>query len=150
LTRPCGRSSTSWTSAIRPSRTRCRATRSPSRLVSSASAAAASGAHASNENRTPIYYKKLVFISYFNAGVRAVDIRDPYHPQEAAYYIPATTSDTDVRCRDNDIPATCKVVIQTNNVEVDDRGLVYIVNGANTGLHILELDGRTRDTFLGR
>jgi hypothetical protein len=41
-------------------------------------------------------------------------------------------------------------VIQTNNVEVDDRGLVYIVNGANTGLHILELDGRTRDTFLGR
>ena len=34
----------------------------------------------------------------------------------------------------------CKVAIQTNNVEVDDRGYVYIVDRANTGMHILELN----------
>ena len=103
------------------------------------------GAHASNESFTPIYYGRLVFISYFNAGVRAVDIRDPYRPQEVAFYIPAITEKTDKRC----VPAAgggeaCKVAIQTNNVEVDDRGYIYIVDRANTGMHILELTGAAR------
>ena len=39
------------------------------------------GTHSSNESFTPIYYKRILFLAYFNAGVRAVDIRDPYHPQ---------------------------------------------------------------------
>jgi hypothetical protein len=103
------------------------------------------GAHASNESFTPIYYRRLVFISYFNAGVRVVDIRDPYRPQEVAFYIPAITEKTDKRC----VPVTgggetCKVAIQTNNVEVDDRGYIYIVDRANTGMHILELTGAAR------
>jgi len=38
----------------------------------------------------------------------------------------------------------CKVAIQTNNVEVDERGYVYIVDRANTGVHILELTGEAR------
>ena len=38
----------------------------------------------------------------------------------------------------------CKTAIQTNNVEVDDRGYIYIVDRANTGLHILELTGAAR------
>jgi hypothetical protein len=29
-------------------------------------------------------------------------------------------------------------------VEVDDRGYVYVVDRANTGLHILELTGNAR------
>jgi hypothetical protein len=41
------------------------------------------GPHSSQESFTPIYYGRLVFIAYFNAGVRAVDIRDPFHPREA-------------------------------------------------------------------
>jgi len=32
-------------------------------------------------------------------------------------------------------------VIQTNNVATDDRGYIYIVDRANTGLHILQLTG---------
>ena len=47
------------------------------------------GAHSSNENLTPIYYKKLMFFSYFNAGVRVVDVHDAYHFTEVASYIPA-------------------------------------------------------------
>jgi hypothetical protein len=39
----------------------------------------------------------------------------------------------------------CKVVIQTNNVEVDERGFVYLVDRANTGLHIVELTGTAHD-----
>jgi len=35
-------------------------------------------------------------------------------------------------------------VIQTNNVATDDRGCIYIVDRANTGLHILELDGQAK------
>ncbi len=38
----------------------------------------------------------------------------------------------------------CKVAIQTNNVEVDDRGYIYAVDRANTGMHILELTGPAR------
>jgi hypothetical protein len=32
----------------------------------------------------------------------------------------------------------------TNNVEVDDRGYIYIVDRGGLGLHILELTGEAR------
>ncbi|HZZ92315.1 MAG TPA: hypothetical protein VFE23_07120 [Usitatibacter sp.] len=102
------------------------------------------GSHSSNENMTPIYYKRMVFIAFFNAGVRALDIRDPYHPKEVAYYIPATTDKTDKRCVGKGVEQHCKVAIQTNNVDVDDRGYIYIVDRADTGLHILQLTGDAR------
>ena len=101
------------------------------------------GAHSSNEHITPIYDKRIVFVAYFNAGVRALDIRDPWTPKEIGYFIPATTARTDPRCLASD-PKNCKVAIQTTNVDVDDRGLIYIVDRANTGLHILELTGPAR------
>jgi hypothetical protein len=34
------------------------------------------GTHSSHET-TDIYYRRIVFIAHFNAGVRALDIRDP-------------------------------------------------------------------------
>jgi hypothetical protein len=102
------------------------------------------GTHSSQESFTPIYYKRLMFLAYFNAGVRAVDIREPFSPREAAYYIPAVTKNTAKRCVKVDGAERCKVAIQTNNVEVDDRGYIYIVDRANTGLHILELTGAAR------
>ena len=102
------------------------------------------GAHSSNENMTPIYYKRVVFIAFFNARVRALDIRDPLRPKEIGYFIPAVTEKTDKRCVTVGGAERCKVAIQTNNVEVDDRGFIYIVDRANTGLHILELAGEAR------
>ena len=36
------------------------------------------------------------------------------------------------------------MAIQSNNVEVDDRGYIYVGDRANTGLHILELAGAAR------
>lgn len=102
------------------------------------------GSHSSNESMAPVFYKRVVFIAFFNAGVRALDIRDPYHPKEIGYYIPAVTEHTDKRCVGSGASEKCKVAIQTNNVEVDERGYVYIVDRANTGLHILELTGEAR------
>ena len=103
------------------------------------------GNHSSNESFAPVYYRRLMFFAWFNAGVRALDIRDPYHPREVAHYIPATMPRTDKRCVKVDGGGErCKIAIQTNNVEVDDRGFVYIVDRANTGVHILELTGAAR------
>jgi hypothetical protein len=97
------------------------------------------GSHSSNESMAPIYYGKTAFITYFNAGVRAVDVRDPYNPKEIGYFIPAITKNTDKRCIKIDGKDVCKVAIQSNNVETDDRGYIYVADRANTGLHILEL-----------
>ena len=102
------------------------------------------GSHSSNESMAPVYYKKMTFIAFFNAGVRALDIRDPYHPVEVGYFIPSITAATDKRCVTVDGKERCKVAIQTNNVETDDRGYIYIVDRANTGMHILELTGPAR------
>jgi len=86
------------------------------------------GAHSSHENFTPIYYRRLMFIAHFNAGVRVLDIRDPYRPREVAHYVPESGGRT----------------VTTNNVEVDDRGYIYIVDRHGLGLHVLELAGAAR------
>ena len=93
---------------------------------------------------SPVFYKKLAFVTFFNAGVRAIDVRDPYSPKEVGYFIPAITEATDKRCIRVDGQQQCKIAIQTNNVETDDRGYIYIVDRANTGMHILELTGEAR------
>jgi hypothetical protein len=102
------------------------------------------GPHSSNESFSPIYYGRLAFIAYFNAGVRAVDIRDPFHPTEAGFYIPSVTAKTDKRCIEVSGAPRCKTAIQTNNVDVDDRGFIYLADRADTGLHIVELTGAAR------
>jgi len=99
------------------------------------------GSHSSNENQPPMYAGKMIFVAWFNAGVRAVDIRDPFNPKEAGFYIPATTEKTDKRCVKTEQGERCKVAIQTNNLDLDDRGNIYIVDRANTGMHILEYTG---------
>jgi len=102
------------------------------------------GAHASNENQPPMYAKRVLFVTWFNAGVRAIDIRDPYRLKEIGYFIPAITDKTVQRCVKTPQGARCKIEIQSNNVEVDDRGYIYIADRVNTGLHIIELTGAAR------
>lgn len=86
------------------------------------------GAHSSNESFTPVYYRRILFIAHFNAGVRALDIRDPYQPREIAYFVPQSSGRA----------------VTTNNVEVDDRGFIYIVDRHGLGMHVLQLTGAAR------
>jgi hypothetical protein len=102
------------------------------------------GAHASQEDMSPVFYKKLAFVTFFNAGVRVIDVRDPFQPKEVGYFIPSITEATDKRCIRGSNPPACKVAIQSNNLETDDRGYIYVVDRANTGLHILEVTGEAR------
>ena len=51
---------------------------------------------------------------------------------------------TEERCAEIDGIEECFFAIQTNNVEVDERGFVYLFDRANTGLHIVELTGEAR------
>jgi hypothetical protein len=103
------------------------------------------GSHAVNESTDPVYFKKLAFITYFSGGVRAVDIRDPYQPKEVGYFVPAMTEATDKRCSKIEGVERCSHSIWSNNVETDDRGFIYVTDRNNTGLHILELTGDTRE-----
>ena len=56
--------------------------------------------------------------------LRAIDIADPLNPKEVGYYIPG--------------PARDFAAPQSNDVYVDDRGLIYLIDRIE-GLDILEL-----------
>ena len=108
------------------------------------------GAH----NVSPTYFKPFypgfIVVAYFNAGARVVDVRDPFHPQEIAFYIPAMTANTTPRCVVVDGEERCKTAIQTNLAEIDDRGLIYLSDRANTGMHIVTLSGAAKATVTGQ
>ena len=70
---------------------------------------------------------QIVIGTFFNAGVRAYDIGNPYQPQEVAYFVPGA-------------PALSRAgAIQLNDVYVDDRRIVYTVDRFAGGLYILEM-----------
>jgi hypothetical protein len=77
----------------------------------------------------------LLYVAYFNAGLRIVDISDPFKPREVGHYVPAPVE----KAKEGHGP---KKVIQTNDVDLDSRGLIYITDRAGAGLHILQFTGR--------
>jgi hypothetical protein len=103
------------------------------------------GPHSFQDAYNPNFDKTMVILAYFNAGIRAVDIRDPFHPVEVGYYIPEENENTIEICVEIDGAEECNTSVQTNNVNTDDRGYIYAVDRAGTGLHILELTGPARE-----
>jgi len=75
----------------------------------------------------------LCFLTYFNAGLRVFDLRDPHHVAEVAYMIPK-----DPPSRIGPLPRT--LVTQVEDVLVDARGVVYFTE-KNTGLYIARWHG---------
>jgi hypothetical protein len=86
-------------------------------------------------NRHP---DKLAWIAYFNAGVRVVDLTDPYNIKEVGHYLPKTNKNS------YPIAEGQPVAIQMNDVDIDHRGLAYAVDRVGTGLFILEYTGAKR------
>ena len=89
------------------------------------------GAHNLHENQpaaTSWRSEEIILGTFFNAGVRAYDIRNPYQPQEIAYYVPEAP------------PGSRVGAIQLNDVYVDERRLVYAVDRLAGGLYVLEME----------
>ncbi|MCZ6454428.1 MAG: RNA polymerase subunit sigma-70 [Alphaproteobacteria bacterium] len=71
----------------------------------------------------------LIYCTWFSGGLRIVDVADPFSPAERGYFIPTPRSGFDAP--------------QSNDVCVDERGLIYLLD-RNAGLDILEFEGNSR------
>ena len=60
--------------------------------------------------------KTIVVGTFFNGGVRAYDVSDPYSPREIAYFVPPAPEGSRIGA------------VQINDVFVDDRGIVFTVD----------------------
>jgi hypothetical protein len=72
-------------------------------------------------------WANIVFITYFNAGLRAVDVSDALRPKEIGCYVPA-------------LPDGQKA-IQSNDIGTDEFGRLYLIDRWGAGMHILEYTG---------
>ena len=68
----------------------------------------------------------LLYVTWFVAGLRIIDIKDPANPAERGFFIPQ--------------PAPGKDVPWTNDVARDDRGLIYFTDKVR-GLDVIEFNG---------
>jgi hypothetical protein len=85
------------------------------------------GAHCLHENRPGSYRsQEIVFVTYFNAGLRVYALSDPDRPVEIAHWIP-------------ECPPGQKAA-QINDVFVAEDHTVYVTDRVNGGVYILEPD----------
>ena len=68
-----------------------------------------------------------IYVTWFNAGLRVVDIADAARPREVAYYVPEAPPG--------------RPSIQFNDVLVAANGLVYVTDRFTGGLYVLERTG---------
>ena len=81
------------------------------------------------------FENKLAWLAYFNAGVRVVDLSDPYNVREVGSYVPKITE------KSHPIEKGQVAAIQINDVDLDDRGLAYASDRTGAGLFILQYTG---------
>ena len=77
----------------------------------------------------------LLYVAYFAKGLRIFDMSDPYNPKEVGHFIPQATANTTINTNAG-IP-----VIRSNDVDLDSRGLAYVSDRSETGLHIIKYLG---------
>src|SRR2546422_57371 len=93
------------------------------------------GPHNLHENRPGSFQSsRLIFVTYYNAGVRVFDIENPFQPREVAFYVPPNPE------RMVDPRPGRPQVIQSADCYVDPNGLMYLTD-SNAGLNILEFEG---------
>jgi len=85
------------------------------------------GAHQPHES---VGADNLVYATWFAGGLRIVDISDPYRPDEVGHYVPE--------------PVEGFEFPQSNDVFVDERGLIYLIDRHN-GLDVLRFSARAEE-----
>lgn len=86
------------------------------------------GPHNIHENRPgSLIDDQILYVTYFNGGLRIIDIQDKYRPVEVGYFIPEKPEGQEA--------------IQTNDVFVDHDGLIHIVDRYDGTMYILEYTG---------
>jgi hypothetical protein len=88
------------------------------------------GAHNIHENvplPTAWFSDQVIVGTFFNGGLRAYDISNPYAPQEIASFVPPAPK------------MATSGTIQLNDVFVDEREIVYTVDRQCGGLYVLEM-----------
>lgn len=100
------------------------------------------GTHELNRQIYAPYYGRLIIVAMFNAGLQVWDIRDPYNPRRVAYFIQAPNQNTKKLCGTyQGNTHYCRKAIFSDLGEVDDRGYIYNMDRAGSGLTILKLTG---------
>jgi hypothetical protein len=91
------------------------------------------GAHNLHENEPAEWSwqsESIVFGSFFNGGVRAFDLSNPYQPEQVASFVPEAA------------PGSKTPASQLNDVYVASDGVVYAVDRAGGGLYTLQFEGK--------
>ena len=96
------------------------------------------------------YYGKLACITWFNAGMRCFDIRDPLNPRMVAYYIQAPNANTVASCGVPGNPTLCRNVAFMDTVITDDRGYIYGDDRYGSGVTVLLPTGDALDVVTGQ
>ena len=93
------------------------------------------GAHCLHENRPGSYRSsEVIFVTYFNAGLRVYDLADPDSPVELAYWIPACPPG--------------QQAIQINDVWVGEDLVVYATDRVGGGVYALLPSDELRERLL--
>jgi hypothetical protein len=93
------------------------------------------GPHNLWENRPGAFQSStLIFATLHNAGVRAYDISNAFHPREVGYFVPPNPT------RMMDPRPNRPQVILSCDVFVDTQGIMYVTD-SNAGLNILQFEG---------
>jgi ABC-type branched-subunit amino acid transport system ATPase component len=93
------------------------------------------GPHNLHENRRGGFQSsRLIFATYYNAGVRAYDITNQFHPREVGFYVPPNPR------RMMDPRPNRPQVIQSCDCYVDRNGVMFVTD-PNAGLNILQFEG---------
>ena len=71
--------------------------------------------------------ENVIFITYYNAGLRVFDIRNKFRPEEVGFFIPPA-------------PEGQKAPM-FNDLYVDTDGLIYVTDRIRGGLYVLEYTG---------
>jgi hypothetical protein len=79
----------------------------------------------------------LVYLTWFNAGLRVYDVTDKRLPREVGYFMAGLPEKISIPSYGN--------YVRMEDVFVDNRGFIYVTGGAQQGIYILRYTGPVKN-----